>query len=289
MMTWSNLIAEQSAFASIQIDRIAAIQNNYQQNMVDVAYMKNNASPKSNVDHTQYRITNMPDTIAYIPKNSVFENIILFHAELADFRFVPINRSTTMGVRTTDTIPSVVINNQIQPVDSYFSAKPKVTTNMFTTSLGSQQTVTDPIFDDIGGDVSRIQNYPTLRANVAGYVNKNGGNMSNTDWVNDLYAHGQYTQDFVNMVLMSNSQLGNNMDTMTIRVIDSLKNVNHDSEITSDTLSKVFAEIKRALNEHMAMVRASQIEVAEQQRQLMVAQLTAENASIVDSQQPVLT
>lgn len=285
-MNWSNLMAEQTVFASINIERIPAVQSMRQIAMTDIAYMKNSAEPKSQLDHQQYRITNLPDTFAYVPKNSVFENIILFHAALPDFRFVPINQVTNTGIRTTDVLRPLVITDQIQPGDSYLHLKPRITHSMFTSQLAAQQTMGDAVFNDLGGNVQLLQNYETLRVTVAGLINKNKGDVNDPSWVNDLYAYGQYSKAFVAMVTMQNSQIGDNVNTVTIRVINSLSNLPHDRDITSDTMNKVNIEIKRTVSAHVQNKQEQQNIDSERQRQITANELNQViNETIADLEQ----
>lgn len=273
-MSWNNIVAEQSVFAEIRIERKPAVQNLFQKSASTLSYMRSNTVPKSNVNHDAYRIINMPDTISYIPRHSVFENIILFHADFADFRFVPINQvNTGGGVQSNDSMLPVVITNDIQPVNSKAATTRNLTTSMFTSTLADKQVTDDPVFRDLRGNVESMPNYRTLTVNVAGVINSNSGNSVNPYWVNDVYPYGQYSQVYINGVLASNSNYGTNIDTLTVRLIDSLKNIPHDTELTSYATQRVFIEIRQFITNYVNAVHANENALAEEQRNALASQM----------------
>lgn len=257
-MSWGNLMAEQSVYAQLVIERRPVEQSRYQQNNTRQSYMRNNTNPASNVDHSAYRIVNMPDTIAYVPKHSIFENIILFHTDFADFRFVPINRVVD-GLKTNESIPSIVITNQLQPIDPYVGAQPNRVSSIFTESLGAMPTHSDPVFDGLTGGVTAMPGYSLLRTQVSSLVSGNGLNpSSNQDWVNDLYTFGMHSNEYVNLVNSGNSSVGNNNESVYIRLVASLSNIPHDANLSSPALNQVVVLLRQFISKYVSNVQANQ-------------------------------
>lgn len=88
----SLLLAEQSIFAKLVIIKKAVKLTKFQTaTLSDGPYeYARDEIPYTNVDPDQYCISNLPDTIAFVPKNSVFDNIILIPKSSPDYRFVKI-------------------------------------------------------------------------------------------------------------------------------------------------------------------------------------------------------
>lgn len=96
-----SLFAEHSVFAQLVVVKQRSPLSPFQE-----ATIKNNGNnlyiytttekPLTDVDANEYSITNLPDTIAYIPKNSQFDNIILIRSSSPDYRFIPIAQTDSM-------------------------------------------------------------------------------------------------------------------------------------------------------------------------------------------------
>lgn len=88
----SLLLAEQSIFAKLVIIKKAVKLTKFQTATLSDAPHEyaHDEIRYTDVDPDQYCISNLPDTIAFVPKNSVFDNIILIPKSSPDYRFVKI-------------------------------------------------------------------------------------------------------------------------------------------------------------------------------------------------------
>lgn len=264
-MYLDNFLAEESIFAEILIEHRKVEQTDYQKNIDFISYMHNTATSKSTVNNEEYRIINMPDTMAYIPKHSIFENIILFHSDYADFRFVPVNRVVD-GLTTADNIPAYVINNDIQPVDAPVSKRRKVGTSLITSTLSNIQSTADPKFADLNGQVRNISGYNAMVNQIRKLIQKHSQSIKNEDWIQDLYRYNKYSKEFISNVLANESTIGDNFDSLIIRTIDSIKSLEHDAELSSATIDAVYNAIRTLINTYSVTAQndADTLKIAEE-------------------------
>lgn len=248
-MNFNSLIAEHSINAGIVIERRPAEQSINQQTMTEYDYQKDGVQPNSNVNHADYRIVNLPDTIAYIPKNSVFENIILFHSSYADFRFVPINRIKD-GMKTTDNVQSVVIGSDLQPVDPYNSIQPARTSSMLTSTLDIVADQQDPKFANIA-NVANMDEYNIMLNTITGLINRNNGNVTDASWIQGVYQQGKISRQYVDAV-MATSPGADNASSIEVRLIESIKNERHDANLTVEIYREVYVVIKNFVLKYAA-------------------------------------
>nr|WDA64596.1 hypothetical protein PIFADJLK_00026 [Oryctes rhinoceros nudivirus] len=93
MNSSASLLAEQSIFAQLLIKKKKTEPTKFQkatENTPSIYKYFTSERPLTSIDSTDYSITNLPDTVAYIPKNSIFKNVILIRSSSPDFRHIPI-------------------------------------------------------------------------------------------------------------------------------------------------------------------------------------------------------
>ena len=99
MNTSDSLYAEQSIFASLVVKKQPPKQTIFQRATLGETSIYNynfiRQQQLTNIDPSIYSIINLPDTIAFIPKCSVFDNILLIRSSSPDYRFIKIASSTS--------------------------------------------------------------------------------------------------------------------------------------------------------------------------------------------------
>nr|DBA13075.1 TPA: hypothetical protein [Oryctes rhinoceros nudivirus] len=93
MNSSASLLAEQSIFAQLLIKKKKTEPTKFQkatENTPLIYKYFTSERPLTSIDSADYSITNLPDTVAYIPKNSIFKNVILIRSSSPDFRHIPI-------------------------------------------------------------------------------------------------------------------------------------------------------------------------------------------------------
>lgn len=93
MNSSASLLAEQSIFAQLLIKKKKTQPTKFQKATEDTPLIYKyftNERPLTSIDSADYSITNLPDTVAYVPKNSIFKNVILIRSSSPDFRHIPI-------------------------------------------------------------------------------------------------------------------------------------------------------------------------------------------------------
>lgn len=86
----NSIFAEQSPFAELIIEQKKPETSKFQESTKRL-YSYYDGTPLTVVPVDNYTITNLPDTIAQIPKNSIFDQIKSINPDDPDFRFVKIS------------------------------------------------------------------------------------------------------------------------------------------------------------------------------------------------------
>lgn len=162
------LLAEQSPFAELHVAKITP---NYKGPQVDtvklLGYEKDrpDATQLTDVDTSAYSITNLPNTVQYIPENSIFKYILTVREEDPDFRFVQIS-STEVESQLTG--PSRLSRISKSNAEVYPLKIQTVRKNLISTEEDAIQTIRNP---DNNGIAENAQNE---QQNARQYVVQNG-------------------------------------------------------------------------------------------------------------------
>lgn len=132
MDIFNRLLAEQTPVVQINVVKLKSELTQFQKAVQPIyTYAYENAARMSEVSAANYSIISLPDTVAYLPSNSIFENIILYNDDFPDFRFVkvaPSNISTQVQLK-----PITVNEKKVEPLKTL----PPVKQPMFTTEIPS--------------------------------------------------------------------------------------------------------------------------------------------------------
>ncbi|AQN78578.1 ACH96158.1 unknown protein [Kallithea virus] len=250
-----HLIAEQSVYAYLNVDRQEPQQSRFQESVSQFyKYSKNNATQLTNVDPNGFSITNLPDTVAFLPQNSIFNNIMMIRKEDPDFRFVPV--SETRDIFERNSVPIIVSDATVTMFTPKVAAPRQ---NMFTrafptdTSLNSAR-VTNPnnlVYDDPKfvnfTNVSSLSGYNDLVTRILAIINAPPESTINDRWASELYGYYGYDPSEIRSVLNNENQHKNRM-TITIRIIDSLNN----RQKTNANSDEQFVAIKNEIDAYVA-------------------------------------
>ncbi|ATY70224.1 OrNV gp028-like protein [Tomelloso virus] len=99
MSNAASLLAEQSIFAQLIVKKIKSEPSKFQLATLgkNSIYSYYSGARLTTVDPKDYSIINLPDTIEFLPKNSIFDNILLIRSSSPDYRFVPIASPTVQN------------------------------------------------------------------------------------------------------------------------------------------------------------------------------------------------
>lgn len=153
MNSSASLLAEQSIFAQLVIKKQTINPTKFQtatESSSSVYHYMTNETPYTSIDPAEYSITNLPDTTAYIPKNSIFDNIILIQKSSPDYRFVRIAPSEWIN---SNTKVKVVAGEEIAVKRFKPNKKPKskIYTDYYSDLNSNELESEDSSSDDNGG------------------------------------------------------------------------------------------------------------------------------------------
>lgn len=202
-----NILAEQNIYARLVVSKIppkqtpfqtATIANSESDRSIYSYYGNDNNIPNLtlNADVNQYSITSLPDTVAYLPRNSIFDRLMLITSNDQDYRKLKVTSSydtfdmsngpTIAGVNT----PSVYNNNVTQAI---YRTNQISNTNLFTSQPPNfnatptqelventlNEIVADPRFNDLD-DTNLAGSFGDLHLNLKNIVDLQNTNNEQT-------------------------------------------------------------------------------------------------------------
>jgi len=271
-----HLIAEQSVYAYLNVDRQSPEQTEFQRSVnTFYKYSKDLYIRLTDVEPNNFSITNLPDTIAFLPQNSIFNNILMIRKEDPDFRFVPV--SETRDVFERNMLPTIVSDETLTMFAPKADAPRK---KMFMSdfpldtpaSLLQSTNPTNLVYDDPDfsnfRNVESLNGYSTLATAVAGIIQSSpDATIANNEWVAsllDLYPIN--ANDYRAIISDENSHI--NRTTITYKIINDLGSISK----TNRDRDEQFSRIKTLLDEYVAQLQPT----ADGQRQ---AQAEAEQVA----------
>ncbi|AYP97947.1 putative transposase [Mauternbach virus] len=252
-----HLVAEQTIYAYLNVDKQKPEQTTFQRS-VDVfyKYSKDLYTKLTDADPAEFSITNLPDTIAFLPQNSIFSNILMIRKEDPDFRFVPI--SETRDVFERNMLPTIVSDETL----TMFAPKTETPRkSMFMNTLPSDSPAsilqtTNPlnlVYDDpdFSGlkNLEALPNYQTLVSTVRDIVEQSPESTTNDTWVASVFALYPINSNDLRTII-SNENTHLNRTTIKYRIINSFSTIiktNQDRE-------EQFVEIKNLVDNYVAQL-----------------------------------
>ncbi|ATZ81489.1 putative transposase [Drosophila innubila nudivirus] len=279
-----HLIAEQSVYAYLNVDKQSPEQTEFQRSVnTFYKYSKDLYTRLTDIEPNDFSITNLPDTIAFLPQNSIFNNILMIRKEDPDFRFVPI--SETRDVFERNMLPTIVSDETLTMFAPKTDApRKKMFMNEFPldtpASLLQSTNPTNLVYDDPDfsnvRDVTTLNGYNALATTVAGIIQSSPDpNVMNNEWVMsllDLYPLN--SNDYRAIISDENSHI--NRTTITFKIINELSSIRK----TNRDRDEQFVRIKSLLDEYVAqlqptaegrLAQADAERVANQQANLQMA------------------
>lgn len=91
--TYSRLRAEFAPFNQLIVERVRPIRTPLQKfiDMNSLFQYDNDGERLTDVDTNLYSIVNLPNTISYVPKNSIYQNIVTLDDQCPDYRFIQVS------------------------------------------------------------------------------------------------------------------------------------------------------------------------------------------------------
>ncbi|AUQ44002.1 putative gp028-like protein [Esparto virus] len=233
---FEHLIAEQSVYAYLLVEQQISQLTQFQQAVQNIySYANSGIQPLTNVNPDDYSITNLPNTIAYLPNNSIFKNILLIRSDDPDFRFVKISDEQNIFERMQE--PTMISDNnfinlnaqqrehEAQQRGNQHAQQPLLIPIGTNTLLTNQPNSTDENYDDPKfnnySSIEQLPNINTLEMSINNILRQSPESQNVANWNADLYNTYSFTQNTIANVLDNRNTHKNNI-TMKIRIIDFL-------------------------------------------------------------------
>lgn len=261
MNTSASLLAEQTVFAELVIKKRETELSAFQTATLsdsNYKYAKDDQTPLTSVDPSKYSIINLPDTTAYIRKNSLFSNISLVRSNSPDPRFVPIAKSNVDS--KTNKRTAVVTDSDIKTK----KVTPRKKQKLFTTKyVATRNTENDGSSSDSEDNSKRPQTQTKQYENIVDFkdvdtypnfqdvvtvpimdilTNSQNEPDQDDDWHVALLNSYNFTSDEVTEDL--------NDVNATLVIISGVRNLN--SEYSKKYTSQNIADIKDIIDTYIA-------------------------------------
>lgn len=226
----ASLLAEQSIFAQLIVKKQKSEHTKFQkatENEPSI-YKYTKKERLTSVNPNEYSIMNLPDTISYIPENSIFSNIILIRSTSPDYRFIPI--ASVKG--SQESMKRVTIASDSDIKVKRFKSNPKKKTKIYTTKYDVRKADDDDNDDNADNDDGNDSSNNTDDENDAYNVNSDPDDDDDVD--------ADYNKDdarFASLDL-NNIETYSNLDLELIsQVAPIVSTFNKSKPLNSDTWS----------------------------------------------------